>query len=345
MRWRWHRRRQQVDQAASAADQTAADADQTASDTDQGGSDQDQARSDADQRSSERDQTAADRDLASRPAVDPETRQSYELSRTERAKSTLDRRAATLVRAQVSLGRDAQAKQRDRVAGERDRVAEERDRIAEDHDREIRRRGEELESGDPRARRALEALAEMRDRSAANRMRAAADRARAGKDRDVTTQDRKHLLGDLERAHLDAPTGAYQRGLGEIALVNEIERARRSKRALSLAYIDCDALKEVNDPDGLGEGDELLRELVALLRSMLRPYDPVVRWGGDDFVCTISDATLDDATRRFEGIRADLAEATGEGVTVGLAALEERDSLETLLERADTALLEARQSR
>src|SRR4051794_7972395 len=343
MRWRWNRRRHQVDQAASAADQTAADADQTASDTDQGASDHDQARSDADQRSSERDQAAADRDLASRLAVDPQTRQSYELSRSERAQGTLDRRAGTLMRAQVSLERDAQAKQRDEVAGERDRVAEERDRVAEDHDREIKRKGEERESSDPRARRALEALAEMRDRSAANRMRAAADRARAAKDRDVTALDRKHLLGELQQAHLDAPTGAYQRGMGEVALVNEIERARRTKRALSLAYIDLDARRKVNDLDGHGEGDELLRELVALLRSLLRPYDPVVRWGGDEFVCTISDATLGDATRRFEGIRADLAEAHGEGVTVGLATLEEKDSLETLLERADTALLEARQ--
>ena len=204
--------------------------------------------------------------------------------------------------------------------------------------------GEELDTNDPRASQVLEALAEMRDRAAANRMRAAADRARAAKDREVAAEDRQHLLGELEQAHLDA-LGAYRRGMGEIALVNEIERARRSKDPLSLAYIDCDALKAVNDHDGHAAGDEWLRELVALLRSMLRPYDPVVRWGGDEFVCTISNVTLDDASRRFDGIRADLVAATGQGVTVGLAALEEKDSLETLLERADAALLEARQVR
>jgi diguanylate cyclase (GGDEF)-like protein len=133
--------------------------------------------------------------------------------------------------------------------------------------------------------------------------------------------------------------------MGEIALVNEIDRARRSKRALTLAFLDCDALKAVNKRGGHQAGDALLRELVAVLRSKLRPYDPIVRWGGDEFVCTISDADLDDARRRFEGIREALAEATGEGVTVGLAALEERDSLETLLGRADAALLEARRGR
>jgi diguanylate cyclase (GGDEF)-like protein len=268
--------------------------------------------------------------------------QSYELSRTERAKGTLDRHAATLVRAQVSSERDGQAKQRDEIAQERDRVAEERDRVSEDHDREVRRMGEELDTNDPRASQVLEVLAEMRDRSAANRMRAAADRARAAKDREVAAEDRQHLLGELERAHLDALTGAYRRGMGEIALVNEVERACRSKSPLSLAYIDCDALKQVNDRDGHGAGDELLRAIVTLLRSMLRPYDPIVRWGGDEFVCTISDVTWDDARRRFEGIRADLVAVTGEGVTVGLATLEERDSLETLLERAGAALLEAR---
>jgi diguanylate cyclase (GGDEF)-like protein len=272
-------------------------------------------------------------------------KQSYELSRTDRAKGTLDRHAATLVRAQVSLERDAQAKKRDEVAGERDRVAEERDLVSEEQDREIKRAGEELDTRDPRASRALEALAEMRDRSAANRMRAAADRSRAAKDRDIAAEDRKHLLEELERAHLDALTGTYRRGMGEVALINEIERARRSKGALSLAHIDCDALKEESDRDDYGAGDELLREFVALLRSMLRPYDPVVRWGADEFVCTISGVTLDDARRRFEGIRTHLAEATGDGVTVGLAALEERDSLETLLERADAALLEAREGR
>jgi diguanylate cyclase (GGDEF)-like protein len=269
-------------------------------------------------------------------------KRSYDLSRTERAQATLDRHAATRVRAQVSFERDAQAEQRDEVARQRDGVAEGRDRVAEEHDREILRMGEELGSGDRRAGKALEALAEMREGAAASRQRAAADRARAAKDREVAAEDRKHLLGEVEQAHLDDLTGAFRRGMGQIALVNEIERARRSERALSLAFIDCDALKEVNDRDGHAAGDKLLRELVALLRAKLRPYDPIVRWGGDEFVCTISDASLEDARGRFEGIRAELAKATGEGVTVGLAALEEGDSLEALLQRADAALLDAR---
>jgi diguanylate cyclase (GGDEF)-like protein len=345
MRWNWDRRRHQADQAGSAADQTGADRDQTASDADQTASDRDQVQADADQRASERDQAASDRDLAGHATGDAEMERTHELSRSERVQATLDRHAATLVRAQVSSDRDEHANERDAVAKDRDRVAEERDRVAEVHDQEMRRVGEELDSTDPRATQALTALAEMRDKSAAQRMQAAADRSRAARDRAAAAADREHLLAELERAHLDDLTGAYRRGMGEIAVINEIERARRSDQTLVLAYIDSDDLKGVNDREGPAASDALLRDLVALLRSKLRPYDPVVRWGGDEFICTISDAALEDANRRFEEIRLDLAENGRAPVSVGLAALGAGDTLETLVERADADLLESRRQR
>jgi diguanylate cyclase (GGDEF)-like protein len=269
----------------------------------------------------------------------------HELSRTERVQGTLDRHAATLVRSQVSSERDEQADQRDEVAQNRDRVAEERDRVAEVHDREMKRVGDDLGRDDPRAAAALAALAELRDKAAAHRMQAATDRSRSARDREAAAADREHLLAELERAHLDDLTGAYRRGMGEIALVNEIERSRRADQALVLAYIDCDRLKDVNDREGHAAGDALLCDLVALLRSNLRPYDPVVRWGGDEFVCTISDADLETARSRFEEIRLALAQNGGAPVTVGLAVLEDAETLETLVGRADAALLEARRHR
>jgi diguanylate cyclase (GGDEF)-like protein len=345
MRWRWDRRRQQADQSASSADQTAADKDQTSSDTDQSASDRDQHQADVDQRASERDQAASDRDLARQAVGDAEMERTHELSRNERVQASLDRHAATLVRSQVSAERDDQAKHRDAIAHERDRVAEERDRAAEEHDREMKRVGEDLDRSDPRAAAALAALAEMRDKAAAQRMQAATDRARAARDRMAAAADREHLLAELEGAHLDDLTGAYRRGMGEKAVINEIERCRRSHQALVLAYIDIDGLKGVNDREGHARGDGLLRALVALLRSMLRPYDPVVRWGGDEFICTISDADPERARIRFEEIRQALTEEGGAPVSIGLAALEEGDTLETLIERADAELLELRHGR
>jgi diguanylate cyclase (GGDEF)-like protein len=130
--------------------------------------------------------------------------------------------------------------------------------------------------------------------------------------------------------------------MGEIAVINEIDRARRSDQALVLAYLDADDLKGVNDREGHAAGDAALRGLVAVLRMKLRPYDPVVRWGGDEFICTISNANLDEARRRFEEIHVAVAERNGAPVSIGLAALGEDDTLETLVERADAALLASR---
>ena len=269
----------------------------------------------------------------------------HELSRSERVQATLDRNVATLVRSQVSTERDEQANERDAVALDRDRVAEERDRVAEVHDLELKRAGDELDGTDPRANRAIAALAEMRDKAAAQRMKSSTDRTRAARDRAAAAGDRGHLLAELERAHLDDLTGAYRRGMGEVALINEIARSRSSDQPVMLAIIDADGLKGVNDREGHAAGDGLLRDLVALLRSNLRPYDPVVRWGGDEFICMISNADLDDARKRFEQIKTVLAGHWGATVSVGFAALAEGDTLETLVERADAALLESRRRR
>jgi len=326
----------------SANDQTAADSDQTASDLDQTLSERDQTQAEVDQRASERDQAASDRDLARGALRDQEIEQTHALSRAERAKGTVERSAATLVRTQVSFERDEQAKQRDEVAKTRDRIAEERDLAAEEHDRELGGLSEDLGRADPRTARALQALAEMRDKAVAHRAQAATDRRRAARDREAAATDRRLLLAELERVQMDDLTGAYRRGMGEIALVNEIERSRRSSDALALAYIDCDGLKETNDREGHAAGDALLCDLVALLRSKLRPYDPIVRWGGDEFLCAISGADLEDVRGRFEEIRAALAEEGRRQVSVGLEALNERDTLETVIERADAALLESR---
>ena len=345
MRWLWNRKRQAADQAASAADQTASDKDQTASDTDQSASDRDQTQAEIDQLASEREQAAADRDLAGRVPGNPEIARTHELTRAERAASTLDRHAATLVRSQVSFERDEQAKQRDKAARTRDRVAEERDRAAEEHDRELERIDDDLGREDPRAARALEALAEMRDKGAAYRTQAAGDRERAARDRQSAAADRRHLISELERMHMDDLTGAYRRGMGEIAIVNEIERARRSQGALALAYIDCNGLKKLNDHEGHAAGDAMLQDLVAVLQAALRPYDPVVRWGGDEFLCAISGADPEDVRGRLDGVRAALSEERAPDVTVGLAALKEGDTLETFIERADADLLEARHRR
>jgi diguanylate cyclase (GGDEF)-like protein len=346
-RRRRHHRWRGADQSGSDADQTAADADQTASDTDQSASDRDQAYADADQRASDRDQKASNHELDANPSLDPLGQQAYEISRSERVEGTLERDATRAVRGQIASERDEQAKGRDETARARDRTADERDQAADERDREMEELARELGSdANPPAAAALEFAAAARAQAAATRTQAAVDRERAGRDREAAAGDRMRILGELQRAHLDDLTGAYRRGMGETVIRHEIERARRLRGDLALAYMDVDRLKETNDRLGHGAGDALLRDLVEALRSRLRPYDPVVRWGGDEFVCAVSDTTLEVAGGRFDEALEVLVESQpGAAISVGLAALRDGDTLEALVDRADQALLQDRGKR
>jgi len=132
-------------------------------------------------------------------------------------------------------------------------------------------------------------------------------------------------------------------GTGEAALVNEIERARRSGVALVFAYLEVEGPRDGNDREGDTASDAALRKVVTVMQSKLRPYDPVVRWGRGAFLCTITDADLDDAGGRLEEIRNALADShPGAKVEFGIAALRKDDTLETLIDRADAALQETK---
>ena len=113
-----------------------------------------------------------------------------------------------------------------------------------------------------------------------------------------------------------------------------------------VAMIDVDALKAVNDEHGHAEGDALLRDVVTAITSTTRSYDVTMRWGGDEFVCALSDVTLDVAAKRTGGIRHALDELrSGASLTTGLAELHADDSLESLIARADADLYQAKGKR
>ena len=231
---------------------------------------------------------------------------------------------------------DPAAKRRTAAARERDRLASERDRVAEKLSREAERLAEGLGETDARIAAALEA-------AAIARAQAAADRKHAARDREAAARDCELLQAELHRAQHDVLTGAYRRRLGRVVLRNEVERAKRSGRDLVLAYIDVDGLKQTNDRHGHGAGDRLLRDVASSLLFKLRPYDPLVRWGGDEFVCAISEAGLDDVRSRIAEVGNLLARIRpGASISVGLAILHPSDTLETLIHRADEELLQAK---
>jgi len=315
----------QVDQSASDLDQTLSDVDQTASERDEGSARTDQAASDKDQASAD-----GQRRVDAKKGTEGEA--AYRAARSIREAGKLSRLAAHNARKQTSQSRMETATRRDANSADRDETA---------------RRGDIRATADERSGDALEApmLAELdkvRKRAAGDRRRAAADRERAAHDRANAAQEIARLEAELETAHLDALTGAYRREMGELALRHEIERARRGDRSFVIAYVDVDGMKQVNDRDGHAAGDNVLKTLVWTMRSKLRPFDPIVRYGGDEFVAGLGGAGIEEAKQRFDSVKDALCDEIGVGISVGLAELDRDETLEELTARADALLLEAK---
>jgi diguanylate cyclase (GGDEF)-like protein len=174
----------------------------------------------------------------------------------------------------------------------------------------------------------------------------AGDRALAAVDRAAAKIDRAAAAQDRAAASVDELTGAYLRGPGHIELKREIARARRTQQPLALAFLDVDGLKTVNDASGHGAGDRLLREIVGVLRARLRDYDVIVRQGGDEFVCALPGMSMAEAEARLGVIQEALsAGPEPRSVTAGIAVLEDEDTLESLIARADEALYQQRSGR
>jgi diguanylate cyclase (GGDEF)-like protein len=260
------------------------------------------------------------------------------------------RHDTALQRHDVALTRDTTAYERDRAAAARDAAAAARDRNADERDAVARRAaGSGSERVVTGAQIILRAAADRRRaaadraRATAHRAEAARDREQAAHDRELAAQDRADATAERMTAALDALTGAWRRGPGLLELQREIDRAHRGETRLVVAYVDVDLLKAVNDSQGHGAGDAVLRRVVGVLQTRLRSYEPIIRLGGDEFLCALSGATIENARRRFVEIEAELAaESNGDSISVGLAELGADDSPTDLIERADAELLAAR---
>jgi diguanylate cyclase (GGDEF)-like protein len=148
------------------------------------------------------------------------------------------------------------------------------------------------------------------------------------------------------QATVDELTGALRRGAGLAALQREMDRSRRFRgKGLVVVFIDVDGLKAVNDRDGHAAGDERLRATVAAMRDRLRSYDLVIRYGGDEFICVLTDSGVADADRTAANLRQHVFAKTGGAISVGIAELNAGESVDALVERADAALYAGRRAR
>jgi diguanylate cyclase (GGDEF)-like protein len=156
--------------------------------------------------------------------------------------------------------------------------------------------------------------------------------------------ERMHQLE--EAAAIDELTGVLRRGHGMLTLTREVRRAfREDDPRLAVAFIDVDGLKRVNDTRGHAEGDRLLIAVAQALTRRLRSHDVVYRYGGDEFVCVLPGANLDGAQPIFESLHESFLGDFENTFSIGLAELQEGDTPETLLARADTALYASRRLR
>ena len=169
--------------------------------------------------------------------------------------------------------------------------------------------------------------------------------------------DNLRLNRELKRqSTVDVLTGVYNRSYFLQRVKDEVKRACRYERPLSLVFIDIDKFKEINDEHGHLAGDSLLRELGSIFRRNIRNTDVLGRYGGDEFVWLLPETDLEMTTSAAGKLISELRDCrfdlTGEGnpgvevaVTVSLGAaslLPGEVEVESLLRRADEALYKAK---
>ena len=157
-----------------------------------------------------------------------------------------------------------------------------------------------------------------------------------------------------QQARRDPLTGAYNRLQLEEVLQREFDESLRSGRPLSIAFIDLDDFKLINDRHGHLVGDEVLREFSHTLTGMLRKSDLLARYGGEEFLIVLGNCDAATAARTLERIREEIARTPmtvvdGEPIQVtfsaGLACQGDSErfaSARDLLQAADEALYGAK---
>ncbi|MGE4406708.1 diguanylate cyclase [Pseudomonas sp.] len=160
--------------------------------------------------------------------------------------------------------------------------------------------------------------------------------------------ENKRALRSLSRT--DSLTGLFNRGYWNELLQLEFSHCKGSGGVASLALIDLDNFKHVNDRYGHVLGDELLRQVGQCIRRNLRAEDMPGRYGGDEFCAVLPGARARDAWEVLERLRDEIAEldlplapALSASLSIGIAEFDPRmDEALGWLKAADQALYEAK---
>lgn len=337
------------DRAAQHRDRAGDDRDQLADERDLVADQRDEAADDRDLAGQRRDRIGRQRDWAAAERDKAADRRDAAAERVETARmpGTLTNTDAAAVQARLAAASDRLRAALDRGAGTDERTLAEADRGTASENRGAgadERALAESERGSAFADRL--ACAGERGQAQVDRSLALADRGagagarwRAEQDRTVALADRFAAAGERREATVDGLTGVLRRDVGFVELEREIARAGRTHQPLVIAFVDVDHLKSINDTFGHPAGDRLLAQVARGLVAALRPYDLVLRYGGDEFVCALSGADLASATTRLGLLNPALSATLEHGsVSMGLAQLRPDETLEALVARADEAL-------
>lgn len=145
----------------------------------------------------------------------------------------------------------------------------------------------------------------------------------------------------------DPLTGLGNRRSLDQALAQCVERFHRGQRPATVAVLDLDHFKHVNDTRGHHLGDEVLITLADCLGRRLRKTDGLYRFGGEEFVAVLTDTDLEEGIQVAEELRrrvadCDLPDAVRLTMSAGVAGLGLTDEADTWLARADNALYRAK---
>ena len=153
----------------------------------------------------------------------------------------------------------------------------------------------------------------------------------------------------FEQARRDSLTGLANRRVFEERLGPLLESARRHNRPISLASMDLDHFKQINDTFGHAKGDQVLRMVSQALSGMVRASDLLVRIGGDEFQLLMPETELESARilvdRLCEAVDGLAIQAPGSprlGISIGLTQWQSGLSVDDWLQRTDEALYQAK---
>lgn len=153
-----------------------------------------------------------------------------------------------------------------------------------------------------------------------------------------------------EIANMDLLTGLYNRRYLEFQLNNWVNEAKDFNSAFALLFFDIDFFKRVNDTYGHNVGDEVLKIISNTLVSNLRPKDILGRWGGEEFIAMIKTSdigVLSDLAERLRHLSENSSyqledEVLSVTVSIGGAFYQDKESIQSLIERADKAMYQSK---